>query len=146
MDEVGDLQRLVLGSGLGDETGDYEENALQIYKSKVKRLKQISSLNSERKEEGTFVRDTRQGELVQVSRDEHGAAASAMRAAERRMGPRRRRPPGWRRGVGDRRKPHGAAALEKRRGEKRGERESRLGETGAGRGGGYQGRRPPEGG
>jgi hypothetical protein len=62
VDEVGDLQRLVLGSGLGDETGDYEENALQIYKSKVKRLKQISSLNSERKEEGTFVRDTRQGE------------------------------------------------------------------------------------
>ena len=62
MDEVGDLQRLVLGSGLGDEIGDYEENALQIYKSKVKRLKQISSLNSERKEEGTFVRDTRQGE------------------------------------------------------------------------------------
>jgi hypothetical protein len=62
VDEVGDLQRLVLGSGLGDETGDYEENTLQIYKSKVKRLKQISSLNSERKEEGTFVRDTRQGE------------------------------------------------------------------------------------
>jgi hypothetical protein len=76
---------------------------------------------------------------VQVSRDEHGAVASAMRAAKRRMGPRRRRPPGWRRGVGDRREPHGAVALEKRRGEKRGE-------TGAGRGGGYQGRRPPEGG
>jgi hypothetical protein len=35
VDEVGDLQRLVLGSGLGDETGDYEDNTLQIYKSKA---------------------------------------------------------------------------------------------------------------
>jgi hypothetical protein len=58
------------------------------------------------------------------------------------MGPRRRRPPGWRRGVGDRQKPHGAAALEKRRGEKRGEREraawerQEQGEAPATRGGG----------
>jgi hypothetical protein len=84
---------------------------------------------------------------VQVSRDEHGAAASAMRAAERQMGPRRRRPPGWRRGVGDRREPHGAAALEKRRGEKRGERERAAWERQEqGEARGYQGRRPPEGG
>jgi hypothetical protein len=35
-----------------------------------------------------------------------GVAASAMRAAERRMGPRRRQPPRWGHGVGDRREPH----------------------------------------
>jgi len=35
-DEVGDLQRLILGSGLGDEAADDGENALQICRSRVK--------------------------------------------------------------------------------------------------------------
>jgi hypothetical protein len=35
-DEFGDLQRLVLGSGLGDEAADDGENALQVCKNGVK--------------------------------------------------------------------------------------------------------------